>query len=425
MTVKADLPDYCEQLFTPSRYKVLYGGRGGAKSWSVARALLIQAATRPLRILCAREIQRTIADSVHRLLSDQIEALGLGQAYTIQAASIVGANGSEFLFAGLRDQDAQKIKSYEGVNIAWVEEAVTVTKRSWDILIPTIRAEGSEIWVTFNPELDSDETYRRFVVSPPPGAWARKVGYRDNPWFPAVLESERKHMQATDPDEYGNIWEGECKSVVSGAIYAREVLEMIEQRRIRPLPYQPGLKVHTVWDLGWNDSTVILLVQRSQSEVRVIDYIEGQFRRLDEYVADLQQRRWAWGQDWLPHDADSGDLKTGKSAKEIVRSLGRDPRIIPRGDVESGIKAARMVLPRMYVDEDKCGRLVDCLKRYRRHIPTTTGEPARPVHDEYSHAADAVRYLAMVVDRMRNEDGGKPPKTTAGRLKEGASWMSV
>jgi phage terminase large subunit len=397
-------PEKLHPLFKPARYKVLWGGRGGAKSWGVARALLTIGSMRPIRILCAREIQKTISDSVHKLLTDQIVNMGLHGFYRITEASITGINGTEFLFTGLRQLDAAKIKSYEGVDIAWCEEAQAISKKSWDVLTPTIRKEDSEIWVTFNPELDSDETYQRYIVNPPPDAWVQKMNWTDNPWFPDVLEKERQHLQKINPEEHDHIWGGNCKTVVDGAIYAREVIQMIEDKRVRPVPYDPALKVHTVWDLGWNDQTSIILVQRLHSEVRVIDYIEDNQRTLADYVAELNYRTYVWGKDWLPHDGGHKDLKTGKSAKEILRKLGRKSVLIPKLPIETGISAVRMMLPRLYIDEVKGKRLIECLKRYRRNIPTTTGEPGVPVHDEYSHAADAVRGLGVIVDKIDNED---------------------
>ncbi len=178
---------------------MLFGGRGGTKSWGAARALLIKAAKKPLRILCTREVQKSIKDSVHQLLSDQIEALGLGAQYQILTHEIRGANGSLIVFAGLADQTVESIKSLEGFDVVWVEEARSCSRRSWSILIPTIRKEGSEIWVTFNPELDTDETYRRFVLNPPPDAVVVKMGWQDNPWFPEVLERERQYAQSLRP----------------------------------------------------------------------------------------------------------------------------------------------------------------------------------------------------------------------------------
>jgi phage terminase large subunit len=370
----------------------------------VARALLIQGAAQPLRILCAREIQRTISDSVHRLISDQIRSLGLEAHYRILETEIRGVNGTQFIFAGLRTQDIAKIKSLEGIDRVWCEEAQTISKKSWDVLIPTIRKPGSEIWITFNPELDTDETYLRFVVNPLPGSILININYSDNPWFPEELERERLHLKEKDPEAYDNVWEGRCRSSVEGAIYKREISDLVKDGRIRNVPRDPLLKVHTVWDLGWNDQMSIILAQRLGAEIRIIDYIEDSHKTLAEYVAMLQERKWNWGTDWLPHDGEAKDYKTGKSAQEILRSLGRSPMIVPKTDVESGIKAARLVFPRCYFDQAKTERLVNCLKRYRRAIPVSTNEPAAPLHDEYSHAADAFRYLSLIVDRMVNED---------------------
>jgi phage terminase large subunit len=384
----------------PARYKVAYGGRGSGKSWGVARLLLDFGTRSRLRILCAREIMRTISESVHQLLRDQISELGLSGFYTVTDNAIRGSNGTEFYFAGLRTQDAHKLKSYEGVDICWVEEAQVVSKRSWDILLPTIRKPLSEIWVTFNPELDTDETYQRFVANPPEQSVVVKMNYGDNPWFPEVLELERRTLLARDPEAHRNVWEGECRSAVEGAIYAKEVAALYESGRVRPCPYDPLLPVHTVWDLGWNDQTSIALVQRA-SEVRVIGYIEDSHRTLADYVAQLKLLPYVWGQDWLPHDGQARDYKSGKSAEEMLKAMQRDPRIVENLDIESGIKAARMVFPRVYIDP-KAERLLHCLKRYRRTINQNTNEPGPPLHDEYSHGADCFRYLALCVDQMGN-----------------------
>ena len=181
---RLQLPEKLAPLFEPRRYKVLHGGRGGGKSWSVAAVLLVMAADRPLRILCAREIQKSMRDSVHRLLRDQIVKMGMEQFYEVFDTEIRGANGSLFLFTGLQSHTVDSIKSFEGVDIVWVEEAHGVSKKSWDVLIPTIRKEGSEIWLTLNPDMDTDETYVRFIEAYSPDTWVVQINWRDNPWFP-------------------------------------------------------------------------------------------------------------------------------------------------------------------------------------------------------------------------------------------------
>lgn len=402
--INAQFPAKLDYIFEPHRYKVAYGGRGSGKSWGFARALLILGAQKQLRILCAREIQKSIKDSVHTLLNDQIQALGLGAFYEVLEAEIRGLNGTQIRFAGLATNTVESIKSFEGCDIVWVEEAQTVSKRSWDILIPTIRKENSEIWVSFNPDIDTDDTYQRFVINPPENSRVVKINYYDNPWFPRVLEEERLHSKLTNPD-YANIWEGDCKAAVDGAIYANEIREAQENGRITTVPYDPALKVHVVMDLGWNDSMSVILVQRGVSDVRVIGYIEDDHRTLDSYSAQLKDMGYNWGQMYLPHDGQTKDFKHGISAEDIMRRQGWDVRIVPRADIENGIRISRMQFHRIYFDKS-VNRLIECLKNYRRSINSNTQEPGAPLHDEYSHGADAFRYLCVSIDGMKNEVWG-------------------
>ena len=400
----AQFPNKLDFLFEPHRYKVAYGGRGSGKSWSMARALLIKAANEPTRVLCAREIQKSIKQSVHTLLNDQIQSLGLGAFYEVLEAEIRGLNGSTFSFTGLATNTVESIKSFEGCDVVWVEEAQTVSKKSWDILIPTIRKPNSEIWVSFNPNIDTDDTYQRFVVEPPENAKVVKVNYTDNPWFPDVLEQERQHSLKTNPD-YANIWEGDCKAAVDGAIYANEIREAQENGRITTVPYDPMLKVHVVFDLGFNDSMAIILCQRGVSDIRIIKYIEDNHRTLDSFSSEIRSLNYNWGTMFLPHDGKSRDYKSGLSAEDIMRKQGWTVRIVPVSSIESGIKVARMHFHKCYFDKST-QRLLECLKNYKRSINSSTNEPGAPLHDEYSHGADAFRYMATSVEQMKNESWG-------------------
>ena len=356
--------------------------------------------------MCAREVQKSIAQSVHTLLSDQIQAMGLGASFVVTDNEIRCINGSTFSFAGLATHTVESIKSFEGVDIVWVEEGQTVSRKSWDILIPTIRKPNSEIWVSFNPELDTDDTYTRFVVNKPDNAVVVKMNYSDNPWFPEVLEIERLHCKETNPHDYDNIWEGNCKTAVDGAIYHEEIREAQEKGRITNLPYDPMLKVHAVFDLGWNDSMSIILCQKIRSEIRIIEYIEDSHKTLDYYSAMLKNKNLNYGTLFLPHDGDTKDFKTGKSAREILSAFGWTVDIVPNIGVEQGIKAARMGFGQVYFDKS-AQRLIDCLKRYRRQINQTTNEPGAPLHDEYSHGADCFRYLHIAANSMTNETWGE------------------
>lgn len=403
--IACDVPEVLLPFMAPCRYKVAHGGRGSGKSWSVARMLIARAAVAPLRVLCARETQKSIQESVHKLLKDQIGAMGLEALFAVQETRILGVNGSEFNFAGIRQQGVTNLKSFEGADVCWVEEAQAVTKKSWDVLIPTIRKPGSEIWITFNPELDTDETYRRFVLDPPDDALVVACNWSDNPWFPPELDKERRDWLRRDPEGYKTTWDGQCRPAVEGAIYAKEIGALQSEGRLCNAPYDPLLKVHTVWDLGWNDSMSILLAQRGGSgEVRVIDYIEDSHRTLDSYLAEISDRRYNWGFDFLPHDGFHKDFKTGRSAEQILKAFGRKVKPVPNESIENGIKAARSALGQMVFAKGKTDRLVECIKRYRRAVNSVTQEPGAPLHDEYSHGADNLRYLSLCADMMTNED---------------------
>lgn len=409
-SINAQFPSKLKFLFEPHRYKILRGGRGSSKSWSVARALLIQGISEPLRIGCFREIQKSIKDSVHALLKDQIQLLGLGKEYEVLSNEIRGRNGTQILFGGLADHTVESIKSFEGLNRCWVEEGQTVSKKSWGILIPTIRETGSEIWVTYNPDLDTDETHQRFTIKDPTDCVNVLVNYNDNPWFNEVLEQERLDCLRDYPKDYPNIWEGKCRPAAAGAIYYDDIEDAQANDRLCNVPYDPMLKVHVIVDLGWNDAMSIIMVQKNASEVRIIDYIEDSHKKLDEYSAILKDRHYNWGNMYLPHDGYSENV-TAASAYKIMTALGWtiQPReALIEMKVEQGIKAARMIFSRCYFDKTKTVRLIECLKRYRRVVNQSSGEANAPLHDEYSHGADAFRYLAVSVEQMSNEEWGKP-----------------
>ena len=212
-----EIPAAYKELFLPARYKVFHGGRGSGKSWNFGSAQLIKGMQRPLRFLCAREYQNSIADSVHKLLCDIIHRYGWESFYTITKDRITGRNGTEFMFCGLH-HNVQEIKSKEGIDICWVEEAQNVSAESWQVLLPTIRKDGSEIWISFNPQRLDDPTYD-FVLHPRPDSIVKKVNYDSNPFFPQALEAERQYMQEVDPEGYRHVWLGECITMTDALIF--------------------------------------------------------------------------------------------------------------------------------------------------------------------------------------------------------------
>ena len=398
----AEFPLKLQCLFEKSRYKALFGGRGGAKSWGVARALLIKAAKEPLRILCAREFMTSMKDSVHKLLCDQIIALGLIGFYEITQNSIRGKNGSEFAFVGLKNNVAN-VKSYEGVDICWVEEAQTVSRMSWNVLIPTIRKESSEIWITFNPELETDETYQRFVVKPPADCLTVKINWSDNPWFPETLRLEKDALKSRDPQAYNVVWEGLCRQTVDGAIFAKEMQLAELDGRITKVNYDPMKPVHAVFDLGWADSTAIWFVQFIGMETRLIRYIEDNQQTISHYLATMQTYGYIYDTLWLPHDAQNKTLASnGKSIEEIVRAAGYKTRVIERTPILDSINAARTTFRNCWFDRENCHDGLQCLRHYRYEVDPETGQFGRmPLHDQYSHGADAFRYIGLMVNEPK------------------------
>jgi phage terminase large subunit len=395
----AEFPHKLQFLFKPKRYKVAYGGRGGSKSWGFARALLLIASMKPTRILCCREIQKSIKDSVHKLLKDQVSALGLDGFYTITETSIKGANGSEFFFSGLA-HNSTHIKSYEGIDIAWVEEAHLVSKSSWEILIPTIREENSEIWVTFNPELEEDETYQRFVLHPPDDAIVVKLDWRDNPWFPEVLKKEKDELKRKDPDAYLTVWEGQCRQILEGAIFGNELRAAREQGRITNVPYDPTFPVDTYWDLGWADFTSIWFVQPLAMEFRVIDFYQNHLQGIQHYLGEMQARKYVYRKIYLPHDADHAQLAAGgRTIVQQVRSAGFSASVVERIPTKMfGVNAARAVFPMCFFDQAKCHEGLRALALYRFEYDPDTGKYSdKPAHDWASHAADAFQQLGVSI----------------------------
>lgn len=415
-------PEKLERLFEASRYKILKGGRGGAKSWGIARALLLLGSTKPLRVVCAREFQKSISQSVHALLSDQIVSMGLSSFYEVLNTEIRGKNGTQILFAGLH-HNVQNIKSLEGCDICWVEEAQAVSPSSWDTLIPTIRKEGSEIWISFNPELESDPTYQRFVINPPKNAIEITINWSDNPWFPQVLKDEKDDLMARDYDAYLNVWEGHCKQVLDGAIYANEIRSAVKNDRFMKVLCDHAKPVHTFWDLGRADKTAIWFVQQVGYEYRIIDYYENQGFALGHYLKVLQDRGYVYGDCWLPHDANNELLASERTVAQQVRAFGYKTRITPKTSIAGGIEAARSIFANCYFDQEKCSQGLHCLRHYRYDVdPETKQFSKNPLHDWASHGADAFRYLAVAMKTPSKEHEHAPREYNphAG----GLGWMS-
>ena len=416
------LPLWAEFLNNPQRYKVAWGGRGSGKSWAFAMMLLIQGVKSEQRVLCAREVQKSLKDSVHQLLTDQIVNMGLQNFYEITESEIRGKNGTLFLFAGLKNNSVATIKSFEGVTRCWVEEAQTVSKRSWDILIPTIRAPGSEIWVTFNPELETDETYQRFVLHPDSNCTSIKVNWNQNPWFPDTLRLEKDALKFRDPQAYNVVWEGLCRQTVDGAIFAKEMQLAELDGRITKVNYDPTKPVHAIFDLGWSDATAIWFLQFIGMETRLIRYIEGNQQTMSDYLAKMQTFGYIYDTLWLPHDSQNKTLASnGRSIEEIVRAAGYKTRVLERVPILDSINAARTMFRNMWFDRENCHEGLQCLRHYRYSVDEETGQFSRqPLHDQYSHGADAFRYIGLMLNEPKERRKPRPSANYGSQH----SWMA-
>lgn len=430
--MSAQFPDKLQCLFKPKRFKILWGGRGAGRSWGVARALLLLGASKPLRVLCAREFQNSIAESSHKVLSDQIEILGLSHFYTVQKQGIYGKNGTTFFFEGIKN-NTTRIKSYEGVDICWVEEAVKVSRASWQVLIPTIRKstggpfdEGSEIWMTFNPELDTDYTYKTFVLE------ANKVvndsvvvhmTYRDNPWFPSILLVEAEKLKVEDYDLYMNVWEGQCLQILEGVVYAKELRSAQAEGRICTVPWDRESPVNVWLDLGAgkSDKTSIWFGQRVAMQNRILSYYENNMSDTLFYAKEMQSRVYTYDTIWLPHDAKAKRIGTKLTIEEQFRSHfpSATVRIVPKQNLADGINAARLVFPNTYFDEEECEEGLKALRHYRYKVIDGQYSP-EPMHDWASHGADAFRYLALTIKAGKHERQG-----VLERLKSAADAVAL
>jgi phage terminase large subunit len=427
--VIAEFPAAFEFLWTPSRYKCAYGGRGSGKSQNFARALLLQAAEKPLRVLCCREIQKSIADSVHALLKDQVSKLGLDDFYTVQETTILGKNGSNFIFAGLKHNIAS-LKSMEGIDRVFVEESHTISRGSLSVLIPTIRKPNSELWFAWNPSLETDPVHQMFVMNePPPGSIVRKVNWNQNPFFPQVLRDEMEHLKATDYDGFLHVWEGHPITALEGAVYASEIRAATTENRITRVPYDASKPVNTYWDLGFGDAVSIWFIQQIGFEFRVLDFEEDTQKPLQHYLKKLQERPYVYGTHYLPWDGGSAHLGTGKSIAEMMRGSGLTVQVNPQLKVADGINAVRTLFGRCWFDEGKCADGLNSLRHYRygkvtkRDATGITSDATtrEPIHDEHSHAADAFRTFGVGIQEPKAK---KPAASPARRYVGAGGWMA-
>lgn len=375
--LQVEVPEAFVELYEPSRYKIFYGGRGAGKSWQFGRAAVVLAYARKIRVLCVREIQKSISDSVHKLLQEQIYELGLDGFFKVTKDAIVGANGSEFIFKGLHN-NTNEIKSTEGVDICWVEEGQSVTADSWDVLIPTIRKDGSEIWVTFNPLNESDATYQKFIVNPPYEALVKKVNYYDNPYFPEVLRKEMEWLKEKDRQAYLHIWEGECRKISKALVFGGRY-------RVEEFDTPDGVRFYQGADWGFAaDPTTLVRCFIINRTIYIDAEAWGVGVDLDETPALFDiiptARRW-------PIKADCARPETISFMKRRGFNITAAKKW--QGSVEDGIEWLKSY---DIVVHPRCKHTIDEFEHYSYKQDKVTGDILPVIVDAFNHIIDALRY---------------------------------
>lgn len=392
----SQLPDWARPLFSPQRYKSLYGGRGSAKSVTVAKALLILGMLNVETILCVREFQASIQDSVHRLLKDQIEEMGMSHFYTATNSTIRGKNGTSFIFKGVRN-NVQSVKSTQGVTRLWIEEGQTISKNSWEVLIPTIRAPGSEIWVTWNPENSDDPTYTKFVTpdgepQEREGLTCLKINHEDNPWFPEELRKEMEWMKETDYDLYLHIWEGKCRTNSDAQILNKKWC--VRDFEVNPSWEGPYFGA----DFGFSQDPSVLIkcyIDRVNMNLMIYREAYGVGIELDDmpkfYDTIEESRKFRIRGDCSRPETINHIKNKGFNIKGCVKW---------DGSVQDGIEFLRSF--KQIIVHKRCPKTALECKKYSFKVDRLTGDVTTIVVDAHNHCIDALRYaLEPMIGKKR------------------------
>ena len=383
------LPDKLYPLINPKRYNVIYGGRGSGKSESIARLLIIRALQSQRRILCCREFQASIRESVHALLKSVIQTHNLHDYFTVNFNGIkCNLTGSEFVFAGLAEHTVDSIKSLYGFTDVWVEEAQRLSKRSMDLLLPTIRAEGSVFFFTFNPELESDPVYKRFVSEPDSldDALVIQMNYWDNPFFPDVLRAEMEACKRRSNEDYLHIWCGQTRSFTQASILGH----LIKVEEFEPAPeWQPYFGI----DWGFAaDPTVLVKCFVQDNKLYLRNEFHAHGVEINDYAKCFST---------VP-DAIHAELWADNSRPESISYLNQPVNYADRkplnvkaapkwsGSVEDGIGWLRSL--DAIVIHPECSASVYELPRYSWKVDKLTGELLPTPLDDWNHVSDAIRY---------------------------------
>jgi phage terminase large subunit len=391
-----------DPLDAPARYKGAHGGRGSGKSHYFAQAVVQEHIRHAgLRTVCVREVQKSLKESAKLLIEDKIKAFNVGPLFDVQNDKIIARGNGLILFEGMKDHNAESIKSLEGFDRCWVEEAQTLSERSLALLRPTIRKEGSEIWFSWNPRRKTDAVDQFLRGGRPDSAIIVEANWRDNPWWPAVLEAERQLDLKLYPERYDHIWEGGYAKAFEGAYFAKALAEAKAQGRVGRIAADPILPLKAFWDLGGSgataDAMAIWIVQFVAREIRVIDYIEGVGQVLAYYVNALREKKYK-PICYLPHDGVNENNITGKRYRDHLEEAGFDVIVVPnqgRGAAMMRVEAVRRIMPMCWFNEATTEPGRDALGYYHERKDEQRNVGLGPDHDWSSHSADAFGLMAI------------------------------
>jgi phage terminase large subunit len=404
------VPAVFEPLLEPAPYKGAHGGRGSGKSHFFAERLVIDSLCNPgLRSVCIREVQKSLKDSAKRLIEDKIQGLGVGHLFEVLEKEIRTPGNGVITFQGMQDHTAESIKSLEGFKRAWIEEAQSLSARSLSLLRPTIRDDDAEIWASWNPRRKTDaiEVLLR-GESPPPGSKVVKVDWRDNPFFPARLDQERRYDLTAYPDQYEHVWEGGHVSVFSGSYFAQQLNEAMAAGRIGAVGPDPLMTYRAYWDIGGTgakaDATAIWIVQMIGPQRRVLNYYEAQGQPLASHVNWLRENGYGKALCILPHDGAAHDKIQDATYEGALKQAGFEVRVIPnqgRGAAMQRVQAVRRQFPNIWFNKSTTEAGRDALGAYHERKDEVRGIGLGPEHDWASHGADA--FGLMCIDEQPNE----------------------
>lgn len=404
LPVEMKIPPVYRALDQHYDYYVIKGGRGSAKSESIGRKLLLKGIQSKRKIVCGREFQSSIKESVYDMLGDFISTYKLSSFYNVLKTEIRALNGTTFSFTGLR-HSINSIKSMYDVDDFWGEEAQTFSASTLNILLPTIRKAGSSLYFSMNPVLEEDPAYQMLVVNPPPNTLVLEVNYDQNPYFPDRLRKLMERDKEQDYEKYLNIWEGKCKQAVEGAIFARQLEKAAEEGRITDdVEYNKSVRVHTWWDIGKANKTAIWIGQYVGMQWRLLECIVGFGRDLEDYLADLESRPYTYGTHYLPHDARHDRFGMQRSVEEQVQARLGNVEVVERVTHKiNAIEAAKAIMPICVFHKSGCADGLYNMRRYAYKVHENGTVSQEPDH-EYSDAPDAFMTLAQSAQPDRLDD---------------------